>query len=506
MADVNTNLFSNEPKFCHKNMTVSEVLSLDNISAILEQNESNTNFAKCGDPNLGVLVYKNLMNEMIRCGGDAIDLNWMEKLFPMQDKRRSETKRFYNHMICDPDFNVYAAASATGSSPGAAFWVQLLKANHGATGSGSLPAKGYQWIDKDAGIWYTITDADTSVPYAHRYELTPNDGSVTGRIRANTPYLIGEARFVGGCNCQSVTNSISSIGHSQEVNFLRIRRDWKLCIDLLTGYQDKFQFAITYDRQGNPMDSWDVKEARDMREGIRGVLNLAAFIGTPTTNAALISGGGATIDGNHTGFYGMLPTLKYGGGNVYNIRQDQGFDWEVDGGPILLYQDSRKKTKRFMALAGMQFRHNMVDKTNKLVSRQVVGVNEWEAYRRMGAGMETEIHKLGISAYKYDGFEVDIKQVDSWSDNRYFGSDYYSNMAIFMAKDGVASQNGKRLQPVEFYSYGNSKWNGDYEEHYIDYRKSGDACNDIGGWGAQSVAMDLKCPDNHILINPVKAV
>jgi hypothetical protein len=498
MADINTNLFSNKPKFCQQNFSTSDVLALPFIDKILQQDEAGF-AAACGDPNKGALIYKNLVHKMIRCGGANIDVNWMEELFPMQNKTAVDTKTFYNHYICPPDLNIYVANSSVGAGAGLPFWVTVLKANHGAGGSASLPAIGFQFIDKDAGIWYTITDADTATPYAHRFQLTPNDGTVTGSVSINTPYLIGTALLVGGCNCPVITNSYTSIGYAQQVNFVRLRRDWKLCIDLLTGYRDKLQFTITYDLQGNPVDSWDIKEAQDMRLGLRSVLNLLAFIGTPTTNAALISGAGATIDSNFTGFYGMLPSLRYGGGNVYDLPSDQGFDWEMDGEPILLYQDSLKKTSKFMALAGMQFITNMVDRTNKLVSRQVVGVNEWEAYQRAG----TTVEKLGVMAYKYGGFEVDIKKVDSWSDTRYFGDDKYSSMAIFLAQDGI-TEYGRPLQPVEFYSQGTGKWTGDYEEHYLDFRNI-NGCNDIGGYAAQSMAMDVKCPNQHILINPVKA-
>lgn len=507
MADVNVNLFSNTPKFCQKNLSTSQVLNLPFITGILEQDASNTNFAKCGDPNLGVLAYKNLVRSLIRCGGRPIDVNWMEELFPMQDRTRVETKTFYNHFICDPNLNIYVAASSAGTGAGLPFWVQILKANHGGSGTATLPAIGFQFLDKDRQIWYTITNADTSVPYAHRYELTPNDITVTGSVSPNTPYLIVTALFVGGCNCPVITNSISSIGYSQQVNFLRVRRDWKLCIDLLTGYQNKFQFAITYDMNGNPVDSWDVKEAQDMRLGIRSALNMAAWMGTPTTNTALISGAGATIDSNFTGFYGLLPTLKFGGGNVYNYRPDFGFDWEVDGEPIMLYQDSLKKTSKFLALCGMQFEANMIDRTNKLVARQGVGTLSWDAYKRLGSetggDYSTEIVKLGITGYKYKGFEVDTKKVDSWSDTRYMGSDYFSAMSVWLAQDGI-SENGSKLQPVEFFNQGTGKWNGDYEEHLIDYRNI-NGCNDLGGWAAQSMAMAVYCPNQHILVNPVKA-
>src|SRR5258707_1074552 len=84
---------------------------------------------------------------------------------------------------------------------------EILTANHGASGTATLPALGFQWIDKDSQVWYTVTDADTSVPYAHRYELTPNDELVTGSVSPNTPYLIGTAKFVGGCQGPTITNS-----------------------------------------------------------------------------------------------------------------------------------------------------------------------------------------------------------------------------------------------------------------------------------------------------------
>jgi hypothetical protein len=505
MPDVQ--LFTNQPQFCQKNLSTSETLSLPVINMNLGLNADPNNFALCGDPNLGTLIVKNMIHKQIRCGGAPIDLTFMEDMFPMSSPNMVETKRWFNHYVCDPDWNVYAAASVTGTGPGQPAWVQLLKANHGAGGNFSLPAEGFSFFDKDNQVQYQITDVDTSVPYAHRFEVTPLDENVTVSIKANQAYLIGTARLVGGCNCTEVTNSLTNIGYSQEVNPIRVRRDWKLCIDLLTGYQDKFQYTIVYDSQGNPMDAWNLKEMNDMREGIRATLNMIAFIGTPVSNASLISGVGATVDSNHTGFYGLLPTLKYGGGNVYDFRSDLGFDLEADAEPILLYQDSRKRTKKFMVMHGQLFRANLIDRTNKLVARQQVGANIWEAYKRLGSltesPYETEIVKLGIDGYKYGGFSLDFKLMDSWSDYRYIGSDYFSNLAIFMPQDGI-TENGKSLNPVEFYTYGNGQWTGNYEEHYIDYRKV-NGCNDIGGWAAQSLGMAVHCPNQWVLANPVKA-
>jgi hypothetical protein len=506
MSDVN--LFSNEPMFCQKNLSTAETLSLPVINMNLGLNSDPNNFALCGDPNQGTLIVKNLIHKQIRCGGAPIDFTFMEDMFPMSSPTMSTTKEWSNHYVCDPDLNVYVAASVTGTAPGQPAWAQLLKSNHGSGGNYSLPQIGFMFFDKDSQINYQVTDLDTSTPYAHRFEVTPLDENVTVSLSPNKAYLIGQARLVGGCNGTQVTNSLSSIGYSQKLNAIRVRRDWKLCVDLLTGYKDKFQYTIVYDQQGNPRDAWNIKEMDDMRLGVRSTLNMLAFIGTPVTNAALISGVDATVDSNHTGFYGMIPTLKYGGGNVYDYRSDNGFDLEADAEPILLYQDSRKRTKKFTVLHGAKFRMSMVDRTNKLVSRQDVGANMWEAYKRLGSltetPYETEMIKLGIKAYEYNGFHLDFKKMDSWSDYRYFGSDYYNSLAIFMPQDGT-SENGKALNPVEFYTYGNGQWTGNYEEHYIDYRNAPGGENNIGGWGAQSLGFGLHCPNQWILVNPKKA-
>jgi hypothetical protein len=509
MSDVN--LFSNTPFFCQKNLSTSEVLSLPviNMNLGLDTNGDPNNFGKCGDPNHGSLIVKNLIHKQIRCGGKPIDITFMEDMFPMSNPTNSTTKEWQNHYICDPDWNVYVAASVEGTAPGQPAWAQLLKSNHGENGAYSLPQLGYSFFDKDNQVQYQITDIDNSIPWAHRFEVTPLDEDVTVELRPNKAYLIAPARLVGGCNGTQITNSLTSIGYTQVNHALRVRRDWKLCVDLLTGYKDKFQFTIVYDSQGRPMDAWDVKEAQDMREGIRAALNMSAFIGTPITNPSLISGVGATVDPNHTGFYGLVPSLRYGGGNVYDYRSDLGFDLEADGEPIFLYQDSRKRTKKFMVMHGQKFAFSLVDRQNKMVARTQVGATVWEAFKRLGSltetPYETEMAKLGLRHYSYMGFDLDFKKMDSWSDYRYIGSDYFNDLAIFMPQDGINNADGSPLNPVEFYTYGNGQWTGNYEEHYIDYRNQVGGENAIGGWAAQSLGMAVHCPNQWVLANPVKA-
>jgi hypothetical protein len=355
-------------------------------------------------------------------------------------------------------------------------------------------------------IEYYITDVDYTVPYANKVQLTPANSAVTVNIKSNTPYLIGMARRVGGESCTEPTPQMSTIGYSREVNFLRLRRDWKVSMDLLRAYRDRIQYPVIYDMNGNPMDSWDVYEAMAAREGLQQALNIAMFIGSPTDNASLITGGGAKIDGDHRGFYGMLPTLKFGGGVVYDFPIDEGFDFESDGEPLFLWQDANKRTTRFMVKQGLGFDFTKNDRSNKLVQRTQVGATVWEAYKRMGqlsGSWEQDMIKMGVSSYKYNSFELDFSTWGALSDNAMFGTDYYRNLAVMIPVDGP-TEGGKQINPMEVFQYGQNGWTGDYYETTVDMRRTQDMCENLEGYCAQSLAFTLHAPELFILLNPVQ--
>ena len=87
------------------------------------------------------------------------------------------------------------------------------------------------------------------------------------------------------------------------------------------------------------------------------------------------------------------------------------------------------------------------------------------------------------------------------SDARYIGSDFYSNLVIGIPQEGP-TENGRPINPIEFYQYGYNGWTGDYYEEYIDYRKT-IGCEKIGGYCAQSLTMAVHCPNLFWLFNPV---
>lgn len=507
-------IFSNKPRFSTKQLTLDSILDLAKFNAMTEsalETTSGNNItpalaAACGDPNMGTTFRQSVVHEVINLSGKPIELNFFMEAYGSEE-RMVDTKRFWNHYMGDTTFNIYPANTAVAAGPGLPVTFQVLKQNHGSNGSLSLAGQGYSLWDKDNMIEYIITAVDRTIPYANKVTAVPTDTTVTGTIQANSPYLITPARRVGGESCKQISNQMSTIGYSQEVNFLRLRRDWEVAIDLLRAYRDKIQYPVIYDLNGNPMDSWDVYEAMAAREGLRMALNLASWIGTPTTNQSLISGMGAVIDGDHTGFYGMLPSIRFGGGVVYDFPQSVGFDFEADGEPLFLWQDSRKQTSRFAVMHGLGFDFTKNDRSNKLVANTQVGSTIWEAYKRLeskDSGYASGMAKMKVNSYKYNSFELDFTLWGALSDQRYAGSDYFSNLAVMIPAEG-AREGGRQINPMEFYQYGQNGWTGDYYESYVDNRKQTEMCETIQGYCAQSIAFAMHGPDLFILLNPVKA-
>lgn len=510
-----TPFFSNQPLFCQKPATIEGTFGIEQFNALTAANLACTAQDNgCLDPNIGTTFVKNVVNKVIRCGGRNIEIEFFMQMFPEKYVPVS-TKTIYNHYVCDADLNVYSAAPVTGSGAGVATTFQLLKSNHSASGTESLPAENYVLMDKDNQIMYNIDSVNTTIPYAHKVTVSPMDENVTVSIKANTPYLILPTRMVGGYSCPEPTNKVMTLGYSRQVKPLRLRSDWEVTIDLLRAYDNKIQYAVIYDMNGVPYDAWDVYEAQEARKSLRIGLNVLSFIGSPITNSSLISGGSAIVDQEHTGFYGLIPTIANGGGIVQNYNSALGWDLEADGEPIFLYQDSLKRSNKFMFMCGQKFLFGLDNRSNKLVRRAEGNANLFEMYKRLGDWLTpeeihggksytSELAKIGVKSYDYRGFELDFKKWDGLSDKRYFGSDYYSDLVVGIPMEGPTLPGGEAVSPIEYYQYGQNGWTGGYEEVQIDYRTT-NGCEKIGGYCAQSIMMAVHCPQLFILLKPAKA-
>ncbi len=491
-----TPIFSNQPKFNQKPITVEGLLTMAKFNVIAETNPTTNSVAQWlgTDSQEAALWVPNVVHELIHVGGKKIDMNFFFDMFYTQE-HLVDTKRLFNHYIQDPDLNVYAAATRTGTGE---VTFQLLKQNHLQGGAYSYPATGYILFDKDEMKYYYISSVDNTTPYAHKVTVTStvSDTEII-TIDSNKAYLVLPANLVGGYSCPNVLNDAMSLGYTQQVNFFRLRKDWEVSIGLLRGTLDKAQYAYIYDKDGNPYDAYDLYEQKMAREDLRMAFNVLSFIGSPIQNQDLITGVNAVIDDEHVGCYGLVPSIQFGGGILKPFSASVGWDWESDGEPIFLYQDSLKRTTEFMAVAGEQLLVNMDYRSNKMVARQLVGSTMFEAYRRSSEdktdqGVLTHLAKLGLSGYDYRGFKVDLKKWDSLSDKRFVGSSQWSNSMIWIPGSGC-TEGGKEVSPIEFYQYGQNGWTGDYEEIYVDNRYV-TKCESVGGYVAQSMAWKLHCP------------
>lgn len=265
------NLFSNKPKFINRPLTSSEILNLKIFNAAIEADPSQSSLNYCADPNLGTTWRKNVLRNVVHSGGSAIDFNIIEQLFPnsgMSTPTVVGSKRYFVHYQGDPDYNIYAAATVSASTPGGVVKFQLNRSNHTSSGKTSPVSKGMIIVDPATQEMAIVDDVDTTTDYAHLIDVKPTNGTSTLTIKANRPYLVLPANLVGGCGAPNIINSLSTIGYTAEIRPVRVTRGWKVCIDTLTGYQDEAQYTVLYDMQGNEVDAVDFLQAQNARMGL----------------------------------------------------------------------------------------------------------------------------------------------------------------------------------------------------------------------------------------------
>lgn len=443
---------------------------------------------------------KQIINRVIRCGDSApVDLNFFRALYNGDNPQMVDSKEVHNVYDTEDDYNILFQSTETASSAGASFTATLLRDNHLGAGKKSFPARGFQLLDKENMVWYSIEAKDDSVDFSHKLTLKPHSATVVGTVKQHKKYLVVPARMVRGSSCPLVTNEMPSTPWMQKIKPVRFRRDWELEIDLLRGYNDQLVFTILYDNEGNEVDAWDTYQTIKAREGLQRALNLYAFTGNPVTNNDLIEGVATmVVDDVHTGFYGYLPTLKYGGGNVLDYDQANGLNLASDLQPFFLAQDALKRTKTYTIMHGLPFMASLTQGVNAMVRLQD-GNNAAPAYSRNGGAVRYE----GITSFEWLGKRLNFKLWDGLNDSRNFGSPYYDHVAIMTPGDGVTTKDGRNVPAIEFFQYGLNGETGGYDERVVDKRNT-TLCEWLAGSVWQSEMMAFHCPGQHMLIQPIQ--
>jgi hypothetical protein len=478
--------------------TIQQALDLPAFNAMYQADVNRSSAKNCKDELFREAWRKKIVHDFIKCGGgEKIDYNFFMDMFGFTPQA-VDAKEVFNVYMADDDQNVFFEHDVTATGAGQKFQVRLAKANHSNGGKSSYPTKGWSIVDKENNIWYSVEDKITTTDNGHVLELQPLQ-PIVGSIKKNKKYLVFPVRFVSGYSCPMPTNAMPQVGWMQSVKPFRLRRDWHVKIELLSGYKDVLAWTIMFDRDGNQIDAWDTYQAQAARQDLQLALNILSFLATPVTNTDLISGTGVTaVDDIHTGFYGYLPSIKYGGGNIMDFDPAQGFDLDINLRPFILQNDALKKGKRFSVTHGKSFGATLTDRANKMVRQEGLGAQLFPAFERNGESLK----KLSINAYEWLGYNFAFKEWGALNDSRMLGSQYFDNMAIMTPLDGVVDKNNKSIPSIEFFQYGQNGETGDYYEKIVDYRDV-TLCEELKGYVAQSVMMAVHCPGQHILINPV---
>jgi hypothetical protein len=486
--------FSNAPKINTQLYNIDDCLKLPAFKAVHEASRSGSveNLSEW-DANRKAEWRHLVRDAVINLGGESIDLNFFNEMFG-GNIETIDAKNLYTKYNADVDYNIAAQAAATGSAPGAKKWITLARGYHSTNGKYSYPSKGMSLYIYEDGQKLYVEDTDRSVDYAHKLLVTPYRKNYTVNVRKQTPILVMPARIIGGNSCMLPTTTMSTPGYVSKLAPIRLRKDWCTPVDLMKGYEDILQWAIMFDKNGKEIDCWITYEKVKAFEQMQLAENLVFFLGNTIDNPLLLD---VVVDSGYTGFDGYLPTIKYAGGFVYDYDPTLGFSLEQDYGQIILRQDSLKETKEFSVIHGKNFMVNMVRNSNEFLKTQPGQIGMQSFKRSPGA-----VEKYSITSYKAFNNTLHFKEWGSLSDSRLLGNYDMPNMAIMTPTTGIKDSKGRAVSPIEFYVPRGCGENGAIEEHDFDLRDI-TGCEEIKGWLAKTLMMQVHGAKKHIFINPV---
>lgn len=490
-----SNFFSAHPQDRSKLFTIDDCLKLPAFKAVFEASRNGSVNNVAGYDENRKAEWRNLVRDgVINVGGESVDINFFNEMFG-GNAEIIDAKNLYTKYNTDRDYNIAAAASAVGSAPGSPTWITLAKAYHDETGKYSNLSEGQSLYIYEDMQFVHISQIDKTNDFAHRALVTPYRAAYTVNVRKLKPIMVAPARIVSGQSTTKASSRAITPGYVSKTSPLRIRKDWCQPIDMLKGYEDVLQWAIMFDKDGNEIDCWITQAQIDNFEGMQLAENLFFLLGNTIDNPALL---GVVVEGGYTGFDGLLPTLKYAGGFVYDYDPTLGFSLEYDYGQIILRQDALKETTEFTMIHGKNFMVNMVRNSNEFLKSQP-GACTFDSFKRMPDG---GISKYSINSYRAFNHTLHFKEWGSMSDSRLLGNHDMPNLAIGIASNGLKDSKGRAVSAVEFYVPRGCKETGAYEEHFIDTRVT-DGSEYLKGWNAKTLMMQVHGAKKHMLFNPI---
>ncbi len=500
-------LISKTPRCSNSLATVGDVV--DKLKAFNAMYESGTSgsVSNCANTEAEKANWRKAIREnVINCSGAPTELDFFEKVFGSPKPHPTDASEIFIKYNCDKDYNIYAATQVTGGAPAAATNFTMLKSMHSGNGKYSnVAVNGSLYIYEDRQ-WVRVTAVDKTTDYAHIVTVVPYSKSYTVNIRAGKKMMFTPVRMVDGYHCAVPSSTWDAPGYISSVKPISIRKDWELPLELKKAFSEVFQFPVIFDKDGKQMDSWQAYEQIKAREEMKLFKNLFSFLGTRMDNPALVGASGLVLTSNkYSGFDGYLPTMRNGGGTVYEYDPALGFSFEADFMPIMLRQDAMKKSKNFTVIHGLPFMAGL-QRSNAAILKEQAGQNNLAIYAQRVGMSEMDLVKLGIRSYSYLNFMLTFKEMDGLTDSRLIGNDDMPNLAMMLPMDGLKDSKGNPVSAIEFFNPKGSGADGSYwESDIIDHRHTENRCNKVSGWMTEDLMMAIHCPQLQILLQPRRA-
>lgn len=443
---------------------------------------------------------KAVYDGVINTGGEPTEIDFFERAMGTNGTRTTsvEASELFIKYRGSKDYNIVSNNSVDAAGPGQPATFTLLKSLHSYNGKYSNVAVGGQLYLHESNRTVVVTAVDTTTDYAHQITVVPRSKYYTVAIVKGKKMLFNPVRMVNGMSCSIPNSTWETPGYVQSVKPYRLRKDWETPLDLMRPFEEVMQFALTFDNEGNEIDSFEMYDTTSAREEFRYMRNIQFFLGEPTDNPLLVNQG-VNLNQKYSGFMGYLPTLQYAGGTVYDIEASEGFDLDTDFQAVIIHQDAQKKSKEFMVIHGLQFWLSMHRRSQETFAN-ATGACTFETFKRTGAKQE-DIEKLGIQSYRFANRTLHFHEVEAFTDRRALGNGIFPHLGIMMPTTGIRTSKGRDVPPVEFFNPSGPY--SSYEEIFRDHRHLENGCEKLSGTLTETIMMAVHAPENHILLNPI---
>lgn len=451
---------------------------------------------KSGDVIADLAYRKELSTYVLNCGEGPGSFSNIMRLHPAK-KVMVKAKLFYQRYMSEVNINVYAANTVTGVADGTVTII-LGPKSYLNGGTSSLVNQGFTVVNQRTGQVLQVEGTpNKATSYAHSFVARGYDHTPIA-IKAGDPLAVFATRIIGDTACSTLPSiSLRDMGYTSVTSPLRFETSW--CMEHGVEIQNEVYQLSLMDNKGKEFHAWDPVVRSDKRREMEIARTLYFFFGTAITNPNI------TAQGNFKGWNGYLWSLRYGGGNYYDIPMTgittQQFDMiETQAVPFGI--------KEFTWYLPHVQRNNLETNLNILFSTQA-GSCSFETFRRAGVTDEerngTLVTQLGVTSLKRNGITHHFMTADWATETNGLGNGILKDAIFVIPSIGSKDIQGRDVATFEMLEFEDTGTLNHYryEETYDDMSKRGpDFCEKSMGVIRDTMWLKINCLTNHWQFQP----